>query len=289
MSTLPYTNISAYQFKQVDAASLPAMREDLRSQARVMELKGTILLSTEGINLFISGPEATVAKLVDLIKSYGFEFTPKHSPSPRQPFKRMLVKIKKEIIAMGQDEIKPMKQTAPYVTPQTLKAWLDAGEDVVLLDTRNDYEVRIGAFKDAMIMPLKSFRQFPGQVKALPESLKKKKIVTYCTGGIRCEKAAQYMTNEGFEHATQLEGGILKYFELCGQDHYEGECFVFDRRVSVDAALKPTATVQCYACREPLSATQQLAMDEAFTCPYCQQFIGHKPDLASLKLAHTAL
>jgi UPF0176 protein len=278
----PYTNISAYQFKHVDAKALPDMRLCLRKKARDLGLKGTILLSTEGINLFISGPVATVETMVVAIKAYGFSFEPKHSPSYTQPFKRMLVKIKKEIIAMGCAEIKPMEKKAPYTTPQTLKRWLDQGEPVVLLDTRNDYELRIGAFKNAKILPLQSFRDFPQQVQALKGIDKKQKIVTYCTGGIRCEKAAQYMLDQGYEHVTQLEGGILKYFELCGQDHYTGECFVFDRRVSVDATLAPTKTVQCYACRQPLDHAQQLAIAPEFMCPYCQDYIGHRPSLPGL-------
>lgn len=264
-------NVSMYQFKSVDAGLLPELRALFLAEGKRHGLKGTILLSTEGINAFLSGHEAAINKMVAYIRVQDFTLEPKLSPSPDQPFTRFLVKIKKEIIAMGHDDIKPYEHTAPYVSAETLNAWLDAGEDVVLLDTRNDYEYVLGTFKGSILLKdLKSFRAFPERVASdLPTSLKKKKVVTFCTGGIRCEKAAAYMAQEGFEDVHQLEGGILKYFEAKHQDHYEGECFVFDKRVALDKALNPTETIQCFSCRQPLTEAVQAKLTEDRLCPYC--------------------
>jgi RluA family pseudouridine synthase len=154
---------------------------------------------------------------------------------------------------------------------RTLKQWLDEGRPVVLLDTRNDYEVKLGTFKNAHVIGVNSFREFPEAVRNLPPELKKQPIVTFCTGGIRCEKAAPFMEREGFEQIWQLEGGILKYFEEVGGDHYDGECFVFDQRVGVDPGLEETQSAQCYMCQSPLTDEDQA--DPRFvanvSCPYC--------------------
>src|SRR5262249_22882947 len=144
------------------------------------------------------------------------DFNPKFSSSEEPPFNRMLVRIKKEIIAFGVPEIEPAKRTVPKLAPRELKRWLDEGRPVTLLDTRNDYEVRMGTFKNAVSLGLDHFRSFPTAVGGLPPELKQKPIVMFCTGGIRCEKAGPYMEREGFEQVFQLEGGILKYFEECG-------------------------------------------------------------------------
>jgi UPF0176 protein len=264
-------NVSMYQFKSVDADLLPELKALFLEEGKTRGLKGTILLSTEGINAFLSGASGSIDAMVHYIRAQGFSIEPKLSPSPDQPFTRFLVKIKKEIIAMGHDNIKPYQHTAPYVSPDTLNDWLDAGEDVVLLDTRNDYEYTLGTFKGSILLKdLKSFRAFPERVKTdLPEALKKQKVVTFCTGGIRCEKAAAYMEQEGFEQVYQLDGGILKYFEAAHQDHYEGECFVFDKRVAVDKSLNPTETIQCFSCRQPLTADVQSKLTENRACPFC--------------------
>ena len=232
------TNVSAYLFAPL--TGLPALRERLRAVCRAGGLKGTILLSAEGVNLFVAGTAAGVdALLAELRAVPGLEgLTPKVSESQEQPFGRMLVKIKKEIIAFGVEGIDPSRATSRKVAPAMLKEWLDAGRPLTLLDTRNDYEVELGTFRGAVPAGIGHFRHFPAAVAKLPEGMKDELVVMFCTGGIRCEKAGPYMERAGFRNVVQLDGGILKYFEECGGAHYEGECFVFDRRVCVDAELR---------------------------------------------------
>jgi predicted sulfurtransferase len=207
----PITNISTYKFAPM--TGLKELRERLLRLCKSLELKGTILLSTEGVNLFIAGPGEAVDTLVAELRSLpGLEdLTPKVSLSEEQPFRRMLVRIKKEIIAFGVESIDPSKYTSRHLPPQELKRWLDEGREVLLFDTRNDYEVKMGTFKGAVPAQVDHFRDFPAAVAKLPEDWKKKPIVTFCTGGIRCEKAAPFMEREGFEQIWQLDGGILKY------------------------------------------------------------------------------
>jgi UPF0176 protein len=197
----------------------------------------------------------------------------KGSESTHQPFNRMLVRIKKEIIAFGVEGIDPATRTSPKLPATTLKQWLDEGREIVLLDTRNDYEVKLGTFKNAIPIGVDTFRSFPDAVGRLPDGMKDRPVVMFCTGGIRCEKAGPFMEREGFKQVYQLEGGILKYFEDCGAAHYEGECFVFDQRVGVDPALRETVSEQCFACLAPLTFAEQ--RDERFvegvSCPHCHK------------------
>jgi UPF0176 protein len=183
----------------------------------------------------------------------------------------MLVRLKKEIIAFGVEGIDPARRTSPKLSPRELKQWLDEGRPVTLLDTRNDYEVKLGTFKNALPIGIAHFREFPQAVEKLPPELKEQPIVMFCTGGIRCEKAGPFMEREGFKSVFQLDGGILKYFEECGGAHYDGECFVFDQRVGLDPSLQETESSQCFRCRTPLSAADQ--QHEHFvagqSCPYC--------------------
>ena len=271
--TKPITNISTYKFAPM--TGLKELRERLLKLCKSLDLKGTILLSTEGVNLFIAGPGEAVDTLVAELRALpGLEdLTPKVSLSDEQPFRRMLVRIKKEIIAFGVDGIDPARYTSPHLPPKELKKWLDEGREVLLFDTRNDYEVKMGTFKGAVPAQVDHFRDFPAAVAKLPEDWKKKPIVTFCTGGIRCEKAAPFMEREGFEQIWQLDGGILKYFEECGPAHYDGECFVFDQRVGVDPALEETPSAQCFVCQTPLTAEEQA--DSRYmahvSCPYCFQ------------------
>jgi len=265
------TNIAAYKF--VTLADLKPLRESLLVQCREWELKGTILLSTEGINLFVAGLYDGIEKLLATLQAIpGLEdLRPKVSESDHQPFSRMIVRIKKEIIAFGVDGINPAVRTSPKLPAQTLKQWLDEGRPVTLLDTRNDYEVKLGTFKNALPIGVRHFRQFPEAVQRLPEAMKEQPVVMFCTGGIRCEKAGPFMERAGFRNIFQLDGGILKYFEECGGDHYDGECFVFDQRVGVDPALHETESSQCYNCQTPLTAEEMASPlyvpDQS--CPYC--------------------
>lgn len=268
---MPILNVAAYKF--VDLHDLQPLRAQLREQTRAHGLKGTILLAPEGINLFLAG-EATQleAFLTSLCSDARFADMPiKRSRSDEQPFNRMLVKLKREIITMNRPEVRPTRRSAPRVAPRELKRWLDEGREVVLLDTRNAFEVEIGSFAGAHDFGLKSFSHFPHQAEQRLQDWRDKTIVTFCTGGIRCEKAAPWMLDAGFKDVYQLDGGILKYFEECGGAHYEGECFVFDKRVALDGTLRETGTTQCYACQAVLSIEDQRSPEYelGISCPHC--------------------
>ena len=273
LHSIPITNIAAYRFAEL--TDLKSLHQRLLSLCRGWGLKGTILISMEGINLFVAGGSAEIDLLLAELRSIqGLEgLAVKTSESDHQPFSRMLVRIKKEIIAFGVDWINPARRTSPKLPPATLKQWLDEGRRITLLDTRNDYEIKLGTFRGALPAGIDHFRDFPQAVERFPESLKDEPIVMFCTGGIRCEKAGPYMEREGFREIYQLDGGILKYFEECGGAHYDGECFVFDQRVGVDPALRETETMQCFKCLSPLSEADQ--RDERYvpdkSCPYCFQ------------------
>ncbi len=263
------TNIAAYKFVTVPEAELPGVRAQLKEAALALKLKGTVLLSTEGINLFLAGSAESVASFKHVLEAspYFAGLSYKESFSHSQPFTRMLVRLKKEIISMGHPEIQPERQTAPHLSPQELRQWYEQGKDMIVLDTRNDYEVRLGSFESALHLNIKSFRDFPKEIERLPEEIKNKAIVSFCTGGVRCEKATQLMLERGFKEVYQLEGGILNYFEQCGGAHYQGECFVFDKRVAINEKLEETTTIQCYGCRNPLTPAEQAV--SAGICPHC--------------------
>lgn len=237
-------NLSAYRFVSLD--DLPALRERVLERCLALALKGTILLAPEGINLFLAGPLEPIETFMDWLRTdprfAGLE--PKVSLSEQVPFGRMRVRLKKEIITMRMPAIRPEGARAPAVAPRTLQRWLaqghdDHGRDVVLLDTRNDYETDVGLFHDAVDYRLSSFTEFPQAIAADRARYAGKTVVSYCTGGIRCEKAALHMQDIGIEHVYQLEGGILKYFEETGGAHWRGDCFVFDERGAVDKSLAP--------------------------------------------------
>ena len=265
------TNISTYRFAEL--TGLKELREELTKQCKHWGLKGTILLSTEGINLFVAGAAESIDRLLEKLRSIrGLEdLTPKISLSDTQPFNRMLVRLKKEIISFGVEAVRPANYTSPKLSARELKRWLDEGRPVTLLDTRNDYEVKLGTFKGALIPHINTFREFPDAVRKLPEELKDQPVVMFCTGGIRCEKAGPFMELEGYKNIYQLDGGILKYFEECGGDHYDGECFVFDQRVGVDPGLRETDTAVCFACQAPLDLSDQQdpRYVESVSCPHC--------------------
>ncbi|WP_082568650.1 sulfurtransferase [Rhizobacter sp. Root1221] len=244
-TSLPILNISAYRF--VPIADPQALRESIRSRATDLGLKGTVLLAEEGINLFLAGLETAVrAFVLDLRADDRFApLEPKESWSADVPFGKLLVKVKREIIRMNHPHVRPAGGRAPSVDARTLSRWLDAGHDdsgrpVVLLDTRNAFEVDHGRFRNAIDWRIGKFTEFPDAVRANAHTLEGKTVVSYCTGGIRCEKAALFMAEAGVGHVLQLEGGILKYFEEAGSAHFDGGCFVFDER----EALAPDLTVR---------------------------------------------
>ncbi len=242
-------NISAYKFISLDA--LPALRERLRQRCEDLALKGTILLAPEGINLFLAGPRIPINDfMASLRQDPRFaDIEPKESLSDGVPFRRLRVRLKREIITMRLPAIRPEGGRAPAVKASTLQRWLDQGHDddgreVVLLDTRNDYETDVGKFPQAVDYRLGSFAGFPAAIAADRERYEGKTVVSYCTGGIRCEKAALHMRELGMQHVYQLEGGILTYLEQTPATHWQGGCFVFDERVAVDKKLRPAAAPQ---------------------------------------------
>ncbi len=235
-------NISAYQFVELPDAS--GMRQPLEDRAQSLGLKGTILLAHEGINLFLAGtPDAIRLWMADLRADPRFaHLEPKESWSETVPFKRLRVKVKNEIIRMNHPAIRPSQGRAPAVAPATVKRWLDQGHDdqgrpVVTLDTRNAFEVDFGGFVGAIDWRIGKFSEFPKAARAHLDELRDKTVISYCTGGIRCEKAAIYLQELGLDSVYQIEGGILKYFEEVGNAHYRGDCFVFDEREALQSDL----------------------------------------------------
>ena len=235
-------NLSAYKFTPLE--NLPALRARLLREAVALRLKGTVLLSPEGINLFVAGEREQAQAFIAIARSVPglADLTPKESESPAAPFGHLRVKIKREIISFGVEGIDPARRPTPKLAPTELKRWLDEGRAITLLDTRNIYEVDRGTFRGAVRTGIRRFRDFPAAVQKLGPALKHQTMVMFCTGGIRCEKAGPFLQREGFEHVFQLDGGILKYFEECGGAHFDGDCFVFDERDGVDARLRPKAT-----------------------------------------------
>ncbi|QCX27864.1 sulfurtransferase [Nocardioides jishulii] len=239
----PVLNISAYLFTPIDDRE--ALRTTLLGRADAAGLKGTILLAPEGINLFLAGDATDLRGFLDTLRE-DVRFAAleaKESWSPAQPFRKMLVKLKNEIIRMDHPTIRPATGRAPAVAPRTLKRWLDQGHDddgreVVLLDTRNAFEVSYGTFAGALDWRIEKFTEFPSAVREHRDALEGRTVVSFCTGGIRCEKAAIFMQEEGLDRVLQLEGGILQYFEDVGGDHFNGDCFVFDDREALTPGLE---------------------------------------------------
>ena len=266
-------NIAGYRF--IDLHDRDELRDPFMNRCTDLGLKGTILLSPNGINFFLAGFEESVSEFIQYLESdRRFSGIPiKFSRTDYQPFRRMLVKRKNEIISLGDSEIKPSEFTGPYIKPIEFKHLMDTEEDILILDTRNDYETRIGSFEGSLELGISSFRDFPNAIASIPEEYKSKTVVMYCTGGIRCEKASAVMMNAGFEDVKQLEGGILGYFKECGGSYWDGDCFVFDQRVAVDSDLTETDIQMCFKCREPLSLEEQKSEKYVIGehCPYCAE------------------
>lgn len=237
-------NIAAYKF--VALTDLEQRKVEVMSQAQALALKGTVLLTPEGINLFLAGAGLAIDSFLTWLRTDPVfaDLEVKYSVSEGVPFKKLLIKIKKEIIRMNHPTIRPESGRAPAVDAHTAARWIsegkdDAGRPVVLLDTRNDFEVQAGTFTGAINWGLSKFTEFPQAVLEHKDEFAGKTVISFCTGGIRCEKAAIFMGDVGVENVYQLDGGILKYFEETGGVGYEGNCFVFDERRSLDATLSP--------------------------------------------------
>ena len=271
VNNLDVLNVAGYKFERLE--DVEVLVPEFQSVCDSLELKGSVYLSPNGINFSLAGSEEAVEQYLNFMEQdKRFLDVPlKKTYSETQPFRRMRVRPKKEIISLGRDDINPRELTGDYVTPQELYAMYENNEDMVVLDTRNEYETRVGLFENAVDLQLDTFRDFPNAIEQLPDEYKDKQIVMYCTGGIRCEKASAVMLKAGFSDVKQLEGGVLDYFKETGGKYWNGDCFVFDDRVALDTDLKETEYIYCYICREPLSGEEKASPDFKINehCPYC--------------------
>jgi UPF0176 protein len=251
---LPITNLAFYRFVAIDDPEQFAAK--VRQNARENGLRGTVLLAPEGLNAMLAGPdegsEAFVSWLEGDDRFAGLEV--KRSYSDRIPFGKLVVKVKPEIVTMRTEGVKATQRTAPHLPPEQLRDWLRRGERIRLIDTRNDYEYRLGTFKGAIDPKTTAFHEFPQWVDEHRDELESEKVVMFCTGGIRCEKATSWMLDQGFDNVWQLEGGVLNYFQRIADAHedWEGELFVFDDRVAVDTSGRETDATLCTQCGAPI-------------------------------------
>ena len=271
VNNLEFLNVAGYKFEPLE--NLDSLIPEFQNKCDELGLKGSVYLSPNGINFSIAGTEKNIDTYIEFMEEDSrFRDIPlKKTFSETQPFRRMKVRLKKEIISLGRDDINPRELTGDYISPQDLFEMYETKEDVIVLDTRNEYETRVGLFENAVDLQLDTFRDFPSAIETLPEEYKDKQIVMYCTGGIRCEKASAVMLKAGFSDVKQLEGGVLDYFKETGGKYWNGDCFVFDERVALDTDLNETEYIYCYICREPLSAEEKTSPDFKINeyCPYC--------------------
>lgn len=267
-----YIVCAMYKFVTLD--DYQAMRQPLLETMEANGIKGTLLLASEGINGTVSGTQQGIDNLLSYLNrdSRICPISFKLSVHESQPFYRTKVKLKKEIVTMGVEGIDPRRTVGTYVKPSEWNA-LISDPDVLLIDTRNDYEIEIGTFKNAVNPKTETFREFPDYVKANLDPKKHKKVAMFCTGGIRCEKSTAYLKEQGFENVYHLEGGILQYLEDVPKEAslWQGDCFVFDNRVAVDHDLNRSKYDQCYACRLPITAQDKQSdkYEPGVSCPKC--------------------
>jgi len=273
--------VVAALYRFVTLTDYPELREPLLQVMLDNGIKGTLLLAEEGINGTVSGSRAAIDALFAWFRTDPrlADVDHKESYCDEQPFYRTKVKLKKEIVTLGVPGVNPNQQVGTYVEPQDWNALIDDPE-VLLIDTRNDYEVAIGTFAGAIDPKTTSFREFPEYIKAHFNPQQHKKVAMFCTGGIRCEKASSYMLGEGFAEVFHLKGGILKYLEEVPQEQtrWQGDCFVFDNRVTVRHDLSEGDFDQCHACRTPISAADRLSEHYApgISCPHCWNTLNEK-------------
>lgn len=273
--------VVAAMYKFVTLSDYVALREPLHAVMVENGVKGTLLLAEEGINGTVSGTREGIDALLAWLRSDSrlVDIDHKESQCDDQPFYRTKVKLKKEIVTLGVPGVDPNKRVGTYVEPKDWNA-LITDPEVLLIDTRNDYEVAIGTFQGAIDPKTQSFREFPDYIRAHFDPSKHKKVAMFCTGGIRCEKASSYMLTEGFEEVYHLKGGILKYFEEVPQDEtqWQGDCFVFDNRVTVRHDLSEGDYDQCHACRAPVDANDRASAhySPGISCPHCWDSLSEK-------------
>jgi len=272
MKELDYVVCALYHFVRLDDHT--ALKQPLLKVMNHHGIRGTLLLAAEGINGTVAGKRKAIDHLLEWLKNKD-EFKNvvyKESYVDEQPFNRTKVKLKKEIVTMGVEDIDPNHIVGTYVKPKDWNA-LITDPDVLLVDTRNDYEVAIGTFKGALNPETETFREFPAYINENLDTKKHKKVAMFCTGGIRCEKSTAYLKQQGFDEVFHLEGGILKYLEEVpeSETEWEGECFVFDNRVSVDHNLEKGQYDQCYGCRMPITEQdkQHKNYQQGISCHHC--------------------
>ena len=263
-------------YKFVTISNIEAIKAQILTWCQQREIKGTIILAEEGINGTIAGSSDAIANILAFIRSLPglADLEHKESISEKLPFARLKVKIKPEIVTLGLPAVNPTRQVGTYVEPQDWNQIISDPE-VVVIDTRNDYEVEIGTFEKAKNPSTESFREFPKYVAENLDPQQHPKVAMFCTGGIRCEKASSYLLSQGFEEVYHLKGGILKYLENVSPQEslWEGECFVFDERVAVKEGLELGSHELCYACGHPISQADKDSpqYELNISCPYCYQ------------------
>lgn len=268
------TYVVATFYKFVKLPDFTHKQASLLAKCQEQSVWGTILLAAEGINGTIAGSSSAIDAVLAFLRSDPrlADLDSKFSSTDFPPFKRLKVRLKKEIVTLGVPEIDPNHQVGTYVSPQDWNNILN-NPDVVVIDTRNIYEVDIGTFKGAKNPQITSFRQFPDYVRRHLNPAAHKKIAMFCTGGIRCEKASSFLLNQGFQEVYQLQGGILKYLEEVSDQEslWQGECFVFDERIAVRQGLEAGTYDSCRNCGHPISEEEQLSpeYEENISCPYC--------------------
>ena len=272
--TLPFRTAALYQFARFDDPA--ALRDGIEACCRAHGVQGTLLLAHEGINGTIAGSPAAIDAVVAHLRTLPgcADLDVKYAWAPTEPFHRLKVRLKREIVTMGQPDLDPLTDVGTYVAPEEWDA-LITRSDTVVIDTRNDYEVAIGTFPGAINPETRSFRDFPAWFRVNRDQLTagKKKVAMFCTGGIRCEKSTAFLKAEGIEEVYHLQGGILNYLEKMPADQvsWQGECFVFDERVAVTPDLAPGTHVLCRACRRPVSPEERQSplYEEGISCPAC--------------------
>ena len=265
-------------YKFIRILDIEKLKFEIESICKKFDTKGTILIAPEGINGTIEGSKINIDKFINYLKTdiRFIDLDPKFLYSSKDSFHRMKVRLKKEIVTIGDTNVNPNKNIGKYIDPLNWNSAL-SDPDTIIIDTRNEYEVSIGSFKGSINPKTKSFREFPKWVelnlKLKDNNYKDKKIAIFCTGGIRCEKATSYLVNQGFTDVSHLKGGILKYLENVPKKEslWEGECFVFDQRVSIAEELKPGSYLMCHGCRMPLKEKDTLldTYKHGISCKYC--------------------
>ena len=275
---MTYCVTALYHFTRL--ADYEQLKAPLQNMCELLGIKGTLLLAYEGINGTIAGTDNAINQLLDFLKADPrlAALEHKESRAENMPFYRMKTRLKREIVTMGVEGIDPNNVVGTYVEPKDWNA-LISDPDVVLIDTRNDYEVEIGTFKGALNPDTQTFREFPQWVENNRDKLKKPKVAMFCTGGIRCEKASSFMMLNGFDDVYHLKGGILKYLETQPESEslWDGDCFVFDQRVAVKHGLEQSEYDQCYACRYPITDTEKASplYVKGVSCPRCHDTMSN--------------